>query len=115
MGKWTVCVFWVFCYNARNILGLGLLHDMGMNLLSGSRNESRPCLILLIMPLYILHLLSLTFYIIKYVVYMCKVTTQWLPQNIAGVRQRSKNTEVTQTIRIIMVGIGSIKQLGKNI
>ena len=70
-GKWTVCVFWVFCHNASHILSLVLICDMGMNLLSGSRNESRPCLILSIMSLYILHLLSLTLYIIKYVVYMC--------------------------------------------
>jgi hypothetical protein len=71
MGKWTACVFWVFCHNASHIFGLVLINDTSMNLLSGSRNESRPYCILLIMSLYISHLHSLTFYIIKYVACMC--------------------------------------------
>jgi hypothetical protein len=98
------------------IFVLVLINDMGMNLLSGSRNESMPRCSLLIISLYVSHLLSLTFYIIKYVVYVCKSQHRGF-HKIFQVkdRQRSRNTEITQTIRIIMVGIGSIKQLGKNI
>jgi len=116
MGKWTVCVVWVFCHNASHIFGLVLINDMGMNLLSGSRNESRPCCILLIMSLYISHLLSLTFYIIKHIAHVCKSQHCGF-HKIFQVkdRQRSRNTEITQTIRIVMVGKGGIKQLGKNI
>jgi len=110
-----VC-FGFFCHNASHIFGLVSINDMGMNLLSGSRNESRPCCILLIMSLYISHLLSLTFYIIKHVAYVCKSQHRDF-HKIFQVkdRQRSRNTEITQTIRIVMVGKGSIKQLGKNI
>jgi hypothetical protein len=38
MSKWTVCVLWVICHNVSHIYGLVLIHDMGKNLLSGSRN-----------------------------------------------------------------------------
>jgi len=119
MGKWIVCVFWgppPPPHNASHIFGLVLIHDMGMNLLSGCRNESRPRFILLIMSLYISPFLSLTFYVIKYVVYVCKSQHSGL-HKIFQVKdwQRSRNTEITLTIRIVIVGKDSIKQLGKNI
>jgi len=90
----SVC-FGFFCYNDSHIFGLVLIHDMGMNLLSGSKNECRPCFILLIMSLYSSYLLSLTFYIIKCVVYVCESQHRCF-HKIFQVkdRQRSRNTEI---------------------